>query len=66
MIPRENRFPTPEEWVDEFLAQTREQQVEMAGRIIANCEAAAACFVMDHRGRIRSLERRISDAGIVG
>jgi hypothetical protein len=53
---RENRYPTPREFVDEWQAKSDNQRLAAAERIIRDAQMASTCFVMDHTGRIDLLE----------
>lgn len=48
--------PTPEEWLDRFLACDRIHQLHIASRILSDQDAALGCFIANHRGHIRGLE----------
>lgn len=41
-------WPTPDEWVADFLALDREKQLQVAEACIRNAQAAQTCFLMDH------------------
>ena len=45
---RENRWPTPREFVDGWEQATDTQRLARAERIISDAQAASKCFVMAH------------------
>ena len=45
---RQNRWPTPREFVDEWEQATDTQRLARAERIINDAQAASKCFVMAH------------------
>lgn len=53
--------PTAREFVDWWERQPDSRRLQVAGDIIANQAAWDLCFVMNHKGTIEDLERRLRD-----
>ena len=48
--PEPDVWPTPQQWVDRFLAESDAQRLERATRVLEITEAANQCFRMNHAG----------------
>lgn len=63
--PEPNRWPTAKEWVDWFLEQDRERQIEVASRAIEDAQIASDCFLLDHRGRLSAHVPHVVDVPLL-
>jgi hypothetical protein len=52
LSPEEGRYPTAEEFVDRWHLLSREQQLGVAGRVMADAQAASNCFVYNHEAEL--------------
>lgn len=55
----EDRYPTPQEWVDWFAQATSDERLVIAAKVMDASAQGLQCFIRDHQERICELEAAV-------
>lgn len=61
---KENRYPTPEEWVARFESLSHEDRLKSAAWAIQNWHDSRECFLLNHAERLAAQDQQLREAHI--